>query len=107
MGKAPDKKVIKEIKKFKERVSRKYKVDKIILFGSRARGSYKKESDVDLTIISKDFKKIKFLDRSRGLYLTWGAEYPVDFFCYTPEEFKKMKKRLTIGRMIHKEGIAV
>jgi len=106
MGKRPHR-LIKEVRKFKDRLSEKYKVDKLILFGSRATGKHKKYSDVDLAIISKDFKNIKFLDRTRGLYLIWDLNYPVDFFCYTPKEFDKLKKQVTVIKEATKEGIEI
>ena len=37
-------KVIEEIRTF----ARKYNIDKVILFGSRARGDYRRTSDIDL-----------------------------------------------------------
>lgn len=42
--------VIKEIIQLAE----KYGIDKVILFGSRARGDYKKTSDIDLAVSGKD-----------------------------------------------------
>lgn len=39
-------KVIEEIRTF----ARKYNIDKVILFGSRARGDYRRTSDIDLAI---------------------------------------------------------
>lgn len=42
--------VIQEIIQLAE----KYGIDKVILFGSRARGDYKKASDIDLAVSGKD-----------------------------------------------------
>lgn len=39
----------------------KYSVDKIILFGSRARPDFNRASDVDLAIFSKELKPTDFL----------------------------------------------
>ena len=39
-------KVIEEIRTF----ARKYNIDKVILFGSRARGDYRRTSDIDLAV---------------------------------------------------------
>lgn len=44
-------KVIEEIRTF----AKKYNVDKVILFGSRARGDYKRTSDIDLAVTGGDF----------------------------------------------------
>lgn len=46
-------KVIEEIRTF----AKKYNVDKVILFGSRARGDYKRTSDIDLAVAGGDFAR--------------------------------------------------
>lgn len=46
-------KVIEEIRTF----AKKYNVEKVILFGSRARGDYKRTSDIDLAITGGDFAR--------------------------------------------------
>ena len=43
-------KVIEEIRTF----ARKYNIDKVILFGSRARGDYRRTSDIDLFYFIRD-----------------------------------------------------
>ena len=45
------KEVIKEI----QDLARKYHVKKVILFGSRARGDYKRTSDIDIAVSGGDF----------------------------------------------------
>ena len=41
----------KEIKAITEQIVKKYKPEKIILYGSAARGDFKKDSDIDMLII--------------------------------------------------------
>ena len=36
-------------------LARKYQIEKVILFGSRARGDYKRVSDIDLAVVGGDF----------------------------------------------------
>ena len=36
------------------RLARRYKINKLILFGSRARGDYKRTSDIDLAVSGGD-----------------------------------------------------
>ena len=47
------KEVIEESRNF----ARKYQVKKVILFGSRARGDYKRTSDIDIAVSGGDFAK--------------------------------------------------
>ncbi len=77
------------------------------LFGSMASGKVHKYSDVDLVIVSKKFKGKGLLERSPNLYLKWELEYPVDFLCYTPKEFNKLRKGVTIVREAVRNGIEI
>jgi len=94
MGKKENKieEIIKGIKEFKKKTM----IEKVILFGSYARGKWTEHSDIDLLLISKKFRKKEFHERFKGLWLKWDLDYPVDFICYTPEEFNKLKKQVSI-----------
>ena len=102
-----DKRNIRRLKKFKENLIRDYDIQKMILFGSRAKDSYKKYSDFDILLVSNNFDGVDKLKRSPALYLKWDLNYPVDFLCYTPAEFNKLKKQITIVREAVKEGIVI
>ena len=56
-------KVIEEIRTF----ARKYNIDKVILFGSRARGDYRRTSDIDLAVVGGDFARFAIVDMSREM----------------------------------------
>ncbi len=103
MGKKED--IIIGLKKFKQHISAEITVDNFVFFGSRARGNFHKDSDIDLLIVSKDFKHIKFFKRAVKLYDHWKLDYPVDFLCLTPEEFKLKQKQVGIIQDAVKEGI--
>lgn len=91
---------VKEIKK-------KYKPEKIILFGSAASGKVRKWSDIDLVIIKKTKKK--FCDRIEEVSTLVEHKIPLDFLVYTPEEFQSMsdwnyfvqKEILAKGRVLY------
>lgn len=84
------------------------KVKGVFLFGSRATGKTHKDSDVDLIILSPDFKKIAFLKRlellSRLRQAKITRSVPMDILGYTPEEFKDIDKESIIMRQAKKEG---
>lgn len=96
-----------ELKKFKSRLSRKVPIDKMILFGSYAKGKAHRYSDIDLIIVSPKFSGTDFRDRPIGFYKYWNLDEPFDFLCYTPEEFNKLKKQITIVREAVKDGIKI
>src|SRR4030066_272595 len=70
------------------------KVSKIILFGSQVKGKTTEESDVDILIISEDFRDKDIFERAR---LTKYAEImtlkkfmmPLDIVTLTSEEFER------------------
>lgn len=81
--------------------------EKIILFGSRARGDYTRKSDVDLIIVSKEFENMKYFKRSPKLYLLWDYPYEVDIVCLTPRELNTKKKQIGIIKTAVEEGIEI
>ena len=97
---------IKLVKDFKKRLT-KHGIIRLILFGSRARGTFDSESDFDIIAVSERFKDVKWHKRPLSLYLAWDEDYPVDFLCYTPEEFEKKKKQAGIIQQAVKEGIEI
>lgn len=97
----------KKLAEFKSRLSKEVKIDKMLFFGSLARGKGHKYSDIDLVIVSPQFKGKDFRDRPLGFYRYWDLKIPFDFLCYTPEEFNRMKKQATIVRQAAKEGIII
>ena len=71
----------------------KYKPEKVILFGSAARGDSTPDSDVDLLIIKRDTPPYG-ADRIMEVSSLIERDVPVDFLVYRPEEFEK---RLSLG----------
>jgi len=83
--------ILRKINQFQKNLQKKYDLKKLIIFGSVARGTFHKDSDIDLIVISSSFAGQKIFERSVPLYAMWDHCYAVDFLCYTPEEFKKKK----------------
>ncbi|MBI2144424.1 nucleotidyltransferase domain-containing protein [Candidatus Woesearchaeota archaeon] len=106
MGKTPVQ-VTKDLKLFKERVTRKIKVSKLLLFGSMARGTNRKDSDVDVILVSPNFKKQRWIKRAPPLYKFWPYNRPFELLCYTPAEFRKMEKLSIVVREAIREGIEI
>ena len=102
-GKQQTKEIIKQLKEFKKKTG----VKRLILFGSAAKGKMTEHSDIDLLLVSQKFANKKRYKRPLKLYDHWTLDYPVDFLCYTPEEFEKLKKRVTIVREAVLEGIEI
>lgn len=99
--------LINELSEFKKNLSADMPLKKMILFGSMATGRTHKDSDIDLILVSHKFRGKKSFKRSIGFYKYWNLDYPVDFLCYTPEEFDKLKKQVTIVREAVKKGVEI
>jgi predicted nucleotidyltransferase len=102
-----DKKAVIELKKFKKKVEKKIPLQALIFFGSRVRKKYHKDSDIDLIAVSEKFRGLNFFKRVAKMYDFWDLNYPVDFLCYTPEEFNKLKKEVSIVSEALKEGVEI
>ncbi|MBI1935870.1 nucleotidyltransferase domain-containing protein [Candidatus Woesearchaeota archaeon] len=99
--------IIRELGKFKGKLSSDIPLRKMILFGSMATGRAHKDSDIDLILVSDKFRGKKSFRRSIGFYKYWDLDYPVDFLCYTPEEFNKLKNQISIVREAIRKGIEI
>jgi predicted nucleotidyltransferase len=99
--------LIAELKDFIEKLSEDFNIQNIILFGSRATNKFRENSDVDLIIVSEDFKNMDFFERGAKMYEYWDVDLPVDFICYTPKEFNNLKKKISIVKEALSSGIIV
>ena len=95
------------LERFKEG-ARKYGVERIVLFGSQTTGGAGEASDVDLIVVSREGDKLGLASK---LYHEWHVvqkiDLPVDFLCYTPEEFERLKGQVTIVREAVRTGVPV
>lgn len=98
---------MRELQVFKTRIDKDFSVKKMIFFGSRARGEEHEDSDIDLIIVSDEFKSLNFIKRAAKMYDCWDLDYPVDFLCFTPEEFEKKTRGVSIVSEAVKEGIEI
>ena len=98
-------KLVKELRQFADKVT--IPIDKMYLFGSRVTGKVHEFSDVDLVLVSSKFRRKKRIKRAPPLHLQWSLDYPVDFICLTPEEFKRQKKMIGIIKEAVEKGIKI
>ncbi len=99
--------LIEDLKRFRNKLQKRYAIERMILFGSRARGQSRQFSDVDLIVVSRRFYRKGTIERAVPLYLEWDLNVPVDFLCYTPEEFKTLSARGGLVREALREGISI
>ncbi|PIP76218.1 MAG: DNA polymerase subunit beta [Ignavibacteria bacterium CG22_combo_CG10-13_8_21_14_all_37_15] len=96
-----------EKEEIKQRLLSKFNLQKIILFGSQARGTSDNKSDVDLLIISElNEDRFNLMDRMRVCLMQ--LNYAFDVIILTENEFERDKKYPgTVARYATKEGIVL
>lgn len=92
---------------FASKVRKALSPEKIILFGSRARGDNFKTSDFDFIIVSEKFRGTHFLRRPSDMYQYWSENVDLEAICYTPDEFARKLKQYGIVQTAVREGIEI
>ena len=85
-------KIAKELlKRLKKRLSRKgVKSVKLVVYGSRVRGDYRWDSDLDILVLVKSDKisrKIRNIVSDEAFEISWKFQIPVNVMVYTEEDF--------------------
>ena len=107
MDKYTNERVIKKLRIYLNKINKKFKIEKAILFGSRARDDWLLNSDVDLILISKDFENLKFRERMAQVIGEWDEYVDLEVICYTQKEFDVLKKRIGLVKEAAKEGVEI
>jgi len=79
-------------------------VEKIILFGSVARGEDKEDSDVDILIISRNKQKTKDKVIGKAMDILFDTGTYISVKVFSPQEFERLKNTHFISQ-IEKEGV--
>ncbi|WP_066640157.1 nucleotidyltransferase domain-containing protein [Desulfolucanica intricata] len=82
--------IINEISRLAQSLNKNIKVDSVILFGSYAKGTADKDSDVDIAVISPEFGRNPLKDKQL-VYRTIVKENIEPYFeihTFTPSELK-------------------
>ncbi|HHV95245.1 MAG TPA: nucleotidyltransferase domain-containing protein [Clostridiaceae bacterium] len=97
--------LINEINLIKEQIVSYYAPSKIILFGSQAKGTATKKSDIDLCIIKDVENKRELLT---DMYLNIESSIPFDLLLYTESEWNQcVNDPTSFAYLINKKGIVI
>lgn len=93
--------IVNAINKLLTQLSKTIKIERVYLYGSYAKGTWIKTSDIDLIIVSKDFEGISFLKRLDLVNkIIWEARITphIEVIPLTPSELeKKIKSSVVIS----------
>ncbi|MEW5767119.1 MAG: nucleotidyltransferase domain-containing protein [bacterium] len=109
MAPIPDE-VIKKIQRFHDMVtSVGIRLERVILFGSYAKGKANQWSDIDIALVSRDFQGIGFYDRQRINPFILKIDTRFELHPYRTEDFTEedpfIKEILNEGIEIAIEGM--
>ncbi len=76
--------------------------ERVILFGSAARGDVGSTSDLDLLVVRRDARRPA--ERAADLYRRAQPSLAVDILVYTPEELDAARETSSFVRRILREG---
>jgi len=96
-----------QIEEFGRRVGEEFGAERVILFGSHARGAVRADSDVDILVVGR-FEG-RSVDKSVEIQMKLRPDFPVDLLVRTPEKIDEriamgdtfMKEILTEGRVLY------
>ena len=92
-------------KRFARALEKRLKVNRLVLFGSRARGDNFVTSDFDFVLVSDDFLNVPFIKRAACLYEFWHSSRDLEMLCYTSDEWQRLKDKRGILLNAQKEGM--
>ena len=82
--------IIEKLKKFLSMISASgVQLERAILFGSHAKGTANKWSDIDIALVSKDFTGIGFYDRKRVNPYLIKIDSRIEPHPFRPEDFTR------------------
>lgn len=96
-----------QVRQMIQRIVERFDPDRIILFGSRARGTAAPDSDVDLLVILPVLGSKRMMAAQIDRALS-DRRLPLDVIVATPEQFER--ERHQIGSLMHdaaREGLLV
>jgi predicted nucleotidyltransferase len=90
-----------EIERFGRRIGQEFGAERVILFGSYARGVPSPDSDVDLLVIGPFVGR--GADKSVEIQMKLRPGFPIDLLIRTPE---KVRERIAMGDPFMQEIVA-
>ena len=88
-----------------DRIASQVNPERILLFGSVARGDARETSDVDLIVVEES--DLTFKQRMNFLYSEIERHEDVDMFWYTPRELEKMQPQSSFVRRALEEAVVL
>lgn len=85
-----NKEVMEIVKQYVEKVCENYKIETIIVFGSYAKGTNREDSDIDVAVVTDDFKNDIFDEELNLMQLRRKIDARIEPHLIKVEDYKKM-----------------
>lgn len=99
----------KALKQVRNTLSDHISVKTVSLYGSRARGGYRPDSDWDIAVISPDFHDMPFHERQKlvrpVVREALGGNVSLDVACYTQDEYDEGIQKQLLPAIIEETGV--
>jgi predicted nucleotidyltransferase len=92
--------LMNRLREFALKLDSEIGVEKVLLFGSTAKGERRQNSDVDLIVVSAAFEKMPEPKRLGFLQHQWRYIEDLEAMAYTPKEFERIRKRLLMKKVL-------
>jgi len=104
-----DAKIQAELDKLKELIVNAIQVEQIFLFGSYARGTPRKDSDLDLYVVLKDDVPLRDLDAGLQIRMAIARKksMPVDIVAKKKSDFLSRLNDITLEQTVSRDGILI
>ncbi len=84
------------LRRFLHCVHERFPLERVLLFGSRARGDELDVSNYDLLLVSEGPRGLTWQERLRQVMDLWDLEVHFQPLCYTPEELARKRGEITV-----------
>jgi hypothetical protein len=90
---------------FAQNAAERLGAERVVLFGSRARGDWLLDSDYDFIVVSASFEGLETSERWRRAYACFPeGRGGLQALCYTPEAFERKRREIGIVSEALKTG---
>ena len=96
--------------RFVDELSRRFPeaVDRVIVFGSKARGDDNSDSDLDMLVVATGDEKLKTSIRTLGYELALSKNVVPSIMVYTTEEFEQRRQNRSVFiERVERDGVVV
>lgn len=88
--KSIDNELMQIIQKYVDKILENYNVEAIILFGSYAKGTQHKDSDIDIAVITDDIENDIFDEEVKLMILRKGIDYRIEPHIIRIQDYKEV-----------------